>query len=403
MLPGSVPPYRLGVQRGVYGWFRRHPRWTDALIAAVPFGLGLLAEGTRLRIVLVGAALALPLIVRRERPVEVLLWTYGVGLAQLVVDSPVRMYDLSIIIALYNVAAYGPRWAIRLGVAGGLAGAVLAVLEWSRAPNETDRLYGLLFVCAPVVIAWMAGDNIRTRRAYLAELEERARRLERERDAQARAAVAEERTRIARELHDVVAHNVGVMVIQADGAECALEDGDLADTAQAISAIGRTGRTALAEMRLLLGVLRPEEHDEEEPYAPQPGLGSLASLVAQVPLPVKLEETGGPPGAVPPGVGLTAYRIVQEALTNTMKHGGPGARVTVRVEHGPTALRLVVADDGRGVGNGVNEGEDERRTPGHGLVGMRERAALFGGSVEAGAVPGGGFQVTASLPWRASA
>jgi signal transduction histidine kinase len=374
----------------LYAWFRRHPRWVDVLIAMGPGVASVLVEGPRPGVLALAAALSLPLVVRRRQPVVVMLWVYGVGLSQLVAGWPVRLHDFSIIIAVYTVCVYGPAWAVRLALWGGITGGVLAALEWSHPPDEADRYLGMALVCSPVVVAWALGGNIRTRRAYLAGLEERAARLERERDARARAAVAEERARIARELHDVVAHNVSVMVVQADGAGCALEEGDLADTAQAIEAIGRTGRTALAEMRLLLGVLRQAEPDEGV-LAPQPGLTAVHDLAGQVPLPVEITVTGEV-GAAPPGVGLTAYRIVQEALTNTMKHAGPGASVTVRVDRDGDGLQIVVDDDGRGV-------VDDGHAPGQGLLGMRERAALFGGSVTAGARPGGGFRVAARLPW----
>jgi signal transduction histidine kinase len=376
------------VLQHVSGRLRRHPRWADSLVAAFLLGFSLLAYEVGPMAVVLAIVLCVPLVVRREYPVAVLLWVFTIGFGQLVTNTPARLHDFSIIIAIYTVTERGPRWAARLGVWGGLLGAVLAALEWSRAPDGTYRLVGMAVVAAPVVVAWTLGDNLRIRRAYLAGLEERAARLEREREARDRVAVAQERARIARELHDVVAHNVSVMVVQADGAGCALADGELADTARAIDAIGRTGRTALAEMRLALGVLRSSEGTGEG-YAPQPDVTGIEELAGQVPLPVEV-TVQGEPRALPPGLGLAAYRIVQEALTNTMKHAGPGAAVSVRLGYEDGGMRVVVADDGSGL---MADGDS-----GHGIVGMRERAAVFGGTVRTGERADGGFQVEAWLP-----
>jgi signal transduction histidine kinase len=242
-------------------------------------------------------------------------------------------------------------------------------------------------------IAWVLGDNIRTRRAYLAELEARAARLEREREEQAERAVIEERTRIARELHDVIAHNVSVMVVQASAGED-LFDTDPQRARESLSAVASTGRAALTELRRLLGVIRAEEgHEPAAAYAPQPGIEYLAELVAQI------RETGlavelsvlGEPRELPEGVGLCAYRIVQEALTNTLKHAD-ASQAQVSVRYVSDALELHVVDNGRGAPP-VN-GD----TTGHGLIGMRERVALFGGELSVGPHPGQGFAVMARLP-----
>ena len=372
----------------MYAWLRRHPVWMDAAIALAPFGLGLLAERHLGFNVVLALAVCVPLIWRRRHPAAVLLWTFTVGLGQLVTGFHARMYDFGIVMAIYSAAAYGPRWSAQLGVLGGMLGGTLAALEWSRPPSETDRWIGVAVVCAPVVVAWAVGDNLRIRRAYLAELEERAARLERERDAQARIAVAAERARIAREMHDVVAHNVSVIVVQADAAGCALADRDLPETATAIDAIARTGRSALTEMRFLLGVLRDASGDGA--YEPQPGVHGIGELAEQVPIPVTLRIEGDL-REPPPGVGLAAYRIVQEALTNTIKHAGSRVRATIDLRYTEEAIEIMVDDDGHGPLPG---GE-----PGHGLAGMRERAGLFGGTVTAGARPGGGFRVRARLPW----
>jgi len=241
---------------------------------------------------------------------------------------------------------------------------------------------------APVVIGWLLG-------AYLRELRERARRAEREREERAAAAVVSERARIARELHDIVSHNVSVMVVQAEAAEEMLER-DKPDRARApVRKIEETGRAALTDMRRLLGVLR--EGDARPALNPQPGIANLELLLAKVReagLPVEL-EVQGTPVPLSPGVDLSAYRIVQEALTNALKYAGR-ARARVLVRFMPGALELEVTDDGAGA-DGVGGGG------GQGLVGMRERVALFGGELEAGPRLEGGYRVYARLPLGADA
>jgi signal transduction histidine kinase len=254
------------------------------------------------------------------------------------------------------------------------------------------------FVSLALVGAWVLGDRARVQRALAAELAERAARLERERAAEARRAVAEERTRIARELHDVVAHHVSMMVVQAEAGPVAVE-GDPARAAGAFEAIAATGRQALVEMRRLLGVLRGDgDRDQTPSLAPQPGLADVGSLVEQVGragLRVELvvEGTEAP---LPAGVDLSAYRIVQEALTNAVKHAGPG-RARVLVRYGEHDLEVHVRDEG-GRGPALARPADGRA--GQGLVGMRERVNLFGGELHAGPGPDGGFTVDARLPLR---
>ena len=251
-------------------------------------------------------------------------------------------------------------------------------------------MVGSIVFGGPSLIAWAIGDSMRTRRAYYAALEDRAARLERERDAQAQIAAAAERARIARELHDVIAHNVSVMVVQADGASYAL-DRSPERARQALAAISSTGRQALDEMRHMLGVLRSA--DERSGVAPIPGVGQLDELLDQTRasgLAVSF-TVEGVPSPLPSGVALAAYRTVQESLTNVRKHGGPAARAQVLLRYCEDALVLTITDDGRGAA-AVSDGA------GHGLIGMRERVAVYGGALEAGPRPGGGYRVTARLP-----
>jgi signal transduction histidine kinase len=247
-----------------------------------------------------------------------------------------------------------------------------------------DILY-VLVVCGGV---WTAGRLVHSRQQTADAMAGRAEIAEREREERARAAVAEERARIARELHDVVAHSISVMVVQAGAERRALGD-DRAATREVLGTIEQTGRQTLTEMRRLLGMLR--RSDDEIELAPQPGMEHVDVLVEQVReagLPVTLDVEGRRV-PLPAGVDLSAYRIVQEALTNALKHAGPAsARVTVR--YGDGELELDIVDDGAGAVNG-NGG-------GHGLIGMRERVTMFGGDLNAGARSEGGYAVRARLP-----
>jgi signal transduction histidine kinase len=297
----------------------------------------------------------------------------------------------TLVIAGYTVAAYEDRPR----ALGGLAALLAAAVIWSvRDPVPANlRAHVVTAVwLSPVVMGWLLGAYLRTRRLYVRALHERADRAEREREEQAHAAVASERTRIARELHDILAHNVSVMVVQAEAADEMLQR-DMPDRARApVWKIQETGRAALTDMRRMLGILR--EADSGPALTPQPGIANLQMLLTQVResgLPVELEVRGDPE-PLPPGIDLSAYRIVQEALTNALKYAGP-ARACVVVHFAPGSLTLEIDDDGVGssaTGNG-----------GHGLVGMRERVAVFGGDVEAGPKRGGGYRVTARLPLEA--
>ncbi len=240
----------------------------------------------------------------------------------------------------------------------------------------------------------LMGATTRSRRALVASLQERAIRLEAERDQQGRLSAAAERSRIAREMHDIVAHNVSVMIALADGAAYAIHD-DPDAAAGAMATTSRTGRQALAEMRRLLGVLGPEGTDRAS-LAPQPGFAELPALVEQVRaagLPVEVERVGRP-APLPAGLQLAVYRVVQEALTNTLKHAGPGASARLRIEQRPDGLEAEVTDDGRTTPAEVVPS----RPVGAGLRGMRERASVYDGAVSAGPLPAGGWRVLLTVP-----
>ncbi len=384
-------PRRLTYGGAVYS------RLTDLGVAAIPFVLGAVgpgAHGVGWSLPL-SAAISVALYWRRRFPLSVLLACFLLGLTQLiaalaggVIDRTLPgFYDVGIIIAIYSAVAYGTRAARLIAVAGGIGGAAVAALVWaSLVRNTLNEVVAWSALFAPVLLAWAFGTVARTRRAYLAGLEDRAERLQREREALARVAVAEERERIARELHDIIAHSVSLMVVQSDGADAAIEQQDIGEARTAVAAIGRTGRAALTDLRLLLGVLRSDRGITE----PQPGIGQLQDLIESVPLKVRL-RVDGEPRDLPQGLALAVFRIVQEALTNTVKHAGPDASAEVRLRYSTSAMEVEVADDGRGL--------IVPSRSGHGLIGMRERAAMFGGTLTAGPRATGGFRVLAWLPW----
>ena len=248
----------------------------------------------------------------------------------------------------------------------------------------------IIFIPVDFGIAWAAGFALRGRSVQAEAAEIRAAQAEREREAAARVAVAEERARIARELHDIVAHAVSVMVLQVGAVRHKLPD-ELVDDREALRSVERAGRTALAEMRRLLGAMRDER--EEVSFVPQPGLDSLDTLLAEITragLPVEL-HVDGEPYPLPRGVELSAYRIVQEGLTNSLKHA-QATTANVIVRYGFDELQIEVRDNG--VGNSPTDGL------GHGLVGVRERVKIYGGEMTAGAENGGGFVLSTRLPLR---
>ncbi|MER7127486.1 sensor histidine kinase [Streptosporangium saharense] len=398
-------------------WSRRHPGVVDAfwlvpfVVVSVTnawFVATLAGSGARSvpwpgvvtgpwAIPVFGLVALVPLLWLRRRPVGVFAVVSLGGFLQWLAGVEPLAFNVSVLVAMYAVAA---RCLLRWAVAAGLVAELGLALSFGQIVTNPDFVsWASLSVF--VVAIWIAGIYANTRRRYLRSLEERAVRAEHERDQQVRLAAAAERTRIARELHDVVAHNVSVIIVQADGAGYAI-DSDPEQAREAMRAISDTGRQALAEMRRMVGVLRTDGVTGEgqggqgrvEEYAPQPSLSQMDDLVAQVRasgLPVEVRVAGQAP-PLPEGEQLTVYRIVQEALTNTLKHGGPGSSAVVEMEYGSRELLVRVTDDGRGAAA-------PRSVDGHGLLGMRERAAMFGGSVEAGPYAGGGFRVTARLPF----
>ena len=347
--------------------------------AANPPHLRLLAA------VVVGVLTAGALPLRRVWPGPVFAWT--VLVTAVLAEWPIRgmLYPVALAISLYTVAALARR-------AEALAAAVLAAAVLIPAAGQAGWRISWLPVIYEIVATaavTLAGLYVSTRRAYLAELRGRAQRLERERDQNSALAAAVERARIAREMHDSVAHHLTMIVALSDGALRAVAR-DPGEASDAIRDVSSTAREALSETRRLLGVLRADSGND--PRQPLPGLADMDELLARVRaagLPVRYERSGTPAGT-PPGIQLTVFRLVQEALTNTMKHGGPGATAAVRLQVTPAEVRVEVDDDGAGDTAGPHP-------PGGGMTGMRERVSAFGGELACGPRDPHGWRVTALL------
>lgn len=342
------------------------------------------------------ASVSVPLLWRRRRPITVLGIVTAVSLAWFMIpyvtEPPLDHFNASFfafVVSLYSAGLYAA------SKKGSVVAAVVALGSVLTAAAFLDEEFrsnprAFFFNAAIVTVFFYVGYIGRVRRDYL---EERATRLEREREEETRRAVGRERVRIARELHDVVAHSVGLMTVQA-GAANLVSGNDPNAALSSLSLIERTGRQALGELRRLLGVLRTED-DEREELSPQPGLANLNDLVAEAKgAGVGVEVTvEGDLQDLPAALGLSAYRILQEGLTNVLKHAGDWARAEVIVRRTQDELVLEIADDGRGAAS-----EASKVPGGHGLIGMRERVSLFGGQMSAGPRRGGGFVVRAEIP-----
>ena len=395
-----------------WGWIGRlQPRTFDRLLVGLLLVIGVINAVLDLRFserelrlplgsptgmaipFLVGLALLLfqvgPLLWRRTHPSPVLLLVAGAFAARILLGFNPGIAGFGLLVAMYSVAAYevGARRVFFLVAAGLGFAAGFVVFGVSGNPRSFAITVPSLFFVA----AWLIGDYLRTRRAYVAQLEERAARLERERDQDRRLAADEERTRIARELHDVVAHDVSVIAIQA-GAARSVQATRPEAASQALGLIETTARETLVELNRLLGVLRASNGPAAE-RSPHPGIAQLPLLVeelraAGLEVDARVEGEAQP---LSPALDLSAYRILQEATTNVLKHAH-ARRVDIRVRYTERMLTLHLRDDG------VGEGNDPAKSSGHGLIGMRERVVLFGGKLHAGRDRAGGFSVVAQLP-----
>ena len=374
----------------VVEWWRRRPLAADALLALAVLGVTLLplvraggcgCEPTPPWGYALVTAACLPLVWRRRFPFLVALTTgllTAVHGATPLLEPPLPFAGL---VAIYSVAAHATRrWAVAAAVTATVVIAVTVAIDWPEADVEDLSILYLTFATA-----WLLGDANRSRRDRTAELEARAADLERTQAAETRRAAVEERTRIAREMHDVLAHSVSMMVVQAEAGPVVVRS-DPARAVAAFDAISATGKQALVDLRRLLGILR---EDDPAPLAPQPGVAQIPELVERARRTLDVDLAMGPlPEELPRDVDFAAYRIVQEALTNVVKHAGP-ARVSVSLEADGGALRIEVADDGLG---------SPEPGSGRGLLGMRERAGAVGGTATAGSRAEGGWAVRAELP-----
>lgn len=370
--------------------------------ARMESGTGRALDGTGIVLIVLPCA---ALVWRRRRPLPVLLVTCASLVALYVLDytDGLPVVFLSLLAASYAAGAY---IRSRTGIVAALlilATYTATVLFGSGNPAANDEAVGLISI---LIGTFVLGRSLGLGRAYTAQLEQRATDLTRSREAELREVVADERARIARELHDVVAHHVSVMTVQAAAANRQL-DLDPERSREAIAAVESTGRVALAEMRRIVGVMRgpgdtgsidgPATRPE---LAPQPGLAQLPTLIAQVGeagLPVML-RVEGEPRSISAGLDLAAYRIVQEALTNTLRHGGPTTAEVV-IRYATRELVVQVSDRGRGLAAGLDRTDGGSGRPlGHGLLGMRERVGVYGGTLYVGPRAGGGFEVVARVP-----
>ena len=382
-------------------WYR-HPRLTDSLVAGVYLASGL-ALGLLLAVsgpptidpdllpfgivaMLLGA---IALLFRRSRPWTVLVVAQVVTLLQVV---PFTAVDLAIIpIALYALAVYGSTRAAWIGFAASVVvGGIASFLSgWVTQDPSLGSVVGSASQFAvTLLVVLLIGINIGNRRRYVVALIDRAAQLARERDQQSQIAVAAERSRIAREMHDIVSHGLTVMVTLADGS-AATVGAQPERAADAMHQVAETGRQALGDMRRMLGLL-DDGTPESRQLAPQPGVAEISALVdgfRTAGLPIRLSTQGSPP--VDPAEQLTIYRLVQESLTNVLRHSAGATAVTVDVAYTPTGVTVEVGNDGLRTGPAA--------VGGHGLVGMRQRAALYGGTIESGPRPGGGWTVLATL------
>ncbi len=391
------------MRSAAYRWFEEHPWAGDALLGCA-FGVGLAVDallfGQELPAAPVLLVSALPLFLRRTRPELAFLAATLVMLLHLwSLPGPTAAVALAPLIVHSTVAHARPAGWGRAALVVGLIGSVLGPIRWGYVRVDDVTLGVMAFgVCASTVVAaFLLGEHQREVREHRAEqlraVSEKAALVAAEREQRTTLLAATERARIARELHDIVAHSLSVVIVQADGAlAVARTRPELAESV--LRTIADTSRDALAEMRRLVGVLRsgPDE-DADDGYAPAQGIADLAALVDQLRgsgVTVRLSVTGAA-CPIPAGLDLTVYRLVQEALTNVLRHAGPGATAQVRLCYAGQVLEVSVVDDGRGAAAAPS-------VDGHGLVGMRERVTLQGGTLRAGPVVGGGFSVAAEFP-----
>lgn len=396
--------------RRIDGWIRANPNRVDFItglaytLFCLPAALGIGASMSipaMLSMLALTVIQAAPLMVRRRYPWPATLVIVAGHLLQLGFHDLILVSQFSVPIMVYTMAVYGKRWQSLCTLAMGLIGAFLAAVmifnpyaesietRPDAAFNLTISFVGLALV---VTVSWTFGDLARTRRLAMKSLREHAERLEKERTIERALAASDERNHIAREMHDIVAHSLSVIITQANGARYAAAN-DPQIAIETLKTVSDTGRASLKEMRRLLGVLRKDEELENRPL---PSLSDVSDLVLSATnsgLSVDYAVLDDPRKELPVGAELTVYRCVQESLTNVLKHAGPSATAVVRLEWTHRGLNLAVRDNGQGSGSISLEG------PGQGLLGMKERVSLYDGTCEAFHQPGGGFTVAVFIPY----
>lgn len=393
------------VHQKIYRWFQQNPRKVDLLVMLVWLAIFAAPFFYEPGLMIASAVMIIPIAFRRSHPVPatavLVVIFFGIWLLH-VQPMPALLAAPYMIHAL---AAYGPRWSGVAGLGAGTIGALLFAVRptfYGAGPGTPAPPTGVpltvqvsLFIMIElmVVLAWTIGDLARTRRLRMQALEDRAHRLEIERQQERDLAAADERSHIAREMHDIVAHSLSVIITQADGGRYA-SAADPAVAARTLETIADTGRTSLREMRRLLGVLRS---GEETSTRPVPNLADVDDLVATLRgtgLQVDCAHSGEPQRTLPAGAELTAYRVVQESLTNVLKHAGPRAKASVQLSWNGRGLSIDVSDDGRGAAADRNQDGS-----GQGIRGMTERVTLYDGTLTAQPRTGGGFRVSVLIPY----
>jgi signal transduction histidine kinase len=382
---------------------RIDPRVLDLAVAILPLAFmitGLAGKepihgqrATDIGAYLLALGINLPFVGHRRYPLIAVGFTLASLLCYAALDYAAYP-GLGVFVLLFGVALHSPR---RTSLIAFVACLVAFIVSLGLQPSGVVTTATWVATLLLTAVAWLAADNLRTRRQRWSALRERALRLETEREAEARRAVESERLRIARELHDVVAHSMSVIAVQSAVGHHVI-DTNPEEARRALAAVETTSRAALVELRRMLGVLREDDDQDGANLMPAPGLADLPRLVAGVReagLAVDLDIQGAP-ADIPLGVDSSTYRLVQEALTNVLKHGGSIATVTVR--RTASDLSIEVVDDG---GRSPDMNALSADGSGHGIIGMRERVAVFGGEFTAGQRPGGGYRVAARIPYAA--
>ena len=394
------------VHRRIYAWTQAHPRDVDLLVAfclTLVFAVPFLLSGDSETEFWLSAIICMSLAWRRTRPVPAAAVQAAACLLQLYLVPVTGLpADIFVLAMVYSLAAFAPRWASLAGLGLALIGGVLFLLRYFIILTPEVRLgldalvaitISVVAVDAVVLVSWTFGDLTRTRRLAVQALQDRAHRLEVEREQERELAAADERSHIAREMHDIVAHSLSVIITQADGARYAsADDPDIAP--KTLGVIAETGRGSLREMRRLLGVLRGDDAASTRPLPSLADIDELLESVKRGGLEASFSVSGTPRRALPTGAELTAYRVVQESLTNVLKHAGRDAHARVELQWTPAGLKLTVQDDGIGAASALHDDG-----AGQGIKGMGERLSLYDGTLDAAPAAGGGFRVEAFIPY----